>query len=298
MNSISFIIPAYNCEKTLEESVQSILESNFAEGDEIIIINDASTDNTLKLASKLAVKNSAIKVLSHTINKGSAAASRNTGIDQAKNALIFCLDSDNILAPESIAPLKKFVLDEKADAAAFGMIHYFINTPSNITDTATFKSGATTLDDALAGTQWPGPSGNYLFTKESWKKAGRYNESIGGAYDSWAFGIAQIATGAKLICLPDTFYYHRHGYDSTFVTENKKHSASLTALSVLLPYLNLIKDEDVDYMFSKEHRYTWFENLEKRPLHTKSGKDGINGTKVQKNSSIERVLWKIKKRLS
>jgi glycosyltransferase involved in cell wall biosynthesis len=48
--AISFIIPAYNCQRTLAETVESIYKSNFTEGDEIIIIDDASTDDTLALA--------------------------------------------------------------------------------------------------------------------------------------------------------------------------------------------------------------------------------------------------------
>lgn len=43
-HAISFFIPAYNCEKTLEESVQSIIEGNFSEGDELVLVNDGSTE--------------------------------------------------------------------------------------------------------------------------------------------------------------------------------------------------------------------------------------------------------------
>ena len=44
--NISFFIPAYNCAKTVTESVISILETNFQEGDELIVVNDCATDNT------------------------------------------------------------------------------------------------------------------------------------------------------------------------------------------------------------------------------------------------------------
>ena len=46
--NISFIIPAYNCAKFLSDAVNSIFNGNFAVGDEVIIVDDASTDNTFK----------------------------------------------------------------------------------------------------------------------------------------------------------------------------------------------------------------------------------------------------------
>ena len=45
-SKISFIIPAYNCADTLVESIESIFDGNFEDGDEVIIVNDASTDKT------------------------------------------------------------------------------------------------------------------------------------------------------------------------------------------------------------------------------------------------------------
>ncbi len=195
-HNISFIVPAFNCADTIKDSIESIYKGNFVEGDEVVIINDASTDNTLEISLELQKKYPAITVITHNINKGSAAAGRNTGIDVSKNNLIFCLDSDNILNENSIPTLKKSLLENNADVAAFGRLDYFIKDKNKTTHAWIFKKGIIELQDALTGDYWPGPSGNYLFTKESWKRAGRYDESIGGAYDSWAFGIKQLATGS------------------------------------------------------------------------------------------------------
>ena len=122
---ISFIIPAYNCANIIVESIESIFNGNFEDGDEVIIVNDASTDKTLQIINGLQKKYPAIKTISHNINKGSAAAGRNTGIDYSKNDLISCLDSDNILAPGAVPVLKKYMSEQNADAAAFGEIHFF-----------------------------------------------------------------------------------------------------------------------------------------------------------------------------
>ncbi len=90
-NNISFFIPAYNCAGTIEESVNSIIHGNFTEGDEIVIVDDGSSDNTWKVLNSLKNKYSNIKLFQHKNNMGGAVA-RNTAIKNCKNELLFCLD--------------------------------------------------------------------------------------------------------------------------------------------------------------------------------------------------------------
>ena len=287
---ISFIIPAYNCADTIVESIESIFNGNFEDGDEVIIVNDASTDKTLQIINGLQKKYPVIKAVSHNINKGSAAAGRNTGIDYSKNDLIFCLDSDNVLAPSAVPVLKRYMLEQKADIATFGEIRFFKTDIGKMTHKWIYKDNQIELKDALAGYKWPGPSGNYLFTKKSWLNAGRYTESIGGAYDSWAFGVKQLATGSKMATMKNSFYYHRAGHESAFTRDKDKIKASLIALSVLINFLDMIEEEDVDYIMSKEHRYSWFDNLEKRPIRLKNSAVGANGFRT---TSLEQKKWPV-----
>ena len=97
---ISFFMPAYNCDVTVEESVESMMDGNFSEGDELVITNDSSTDGTGEVLDELKAKYPELKVVNHLRNKGGAAA-RNTAIEKTGNPLLFCLDSDNILVPAS-----------------------------------------------------------------------------------------------------------------------------------------------------------------------------------------------------
>jgi glycosyltransferase involved in cell wall biosynthesis len=269
------------------------MNGNFGPGDELIIVNDASTDSTQQVIDEQREKYDGIVGLQHLINRGSAAAGRNTAIERARTELIFCLDADNILAPNSVSTLKAHLLRTGADVAAFGELHYFADAPQKVTHKWVYKEGVITLSDALSGNIWPGPSGNYMLTKESWLRAGRYDEFIGGAYDSWAFGIQQLATGSRMVTLKETFYYHRYGHESTFVRASQKTTASLVALRVLLPFLGLIKDEDVEYIMSREGRYTWFQHLQDHPIrlkHTGAGY-GKSGTVVVKPRSLaERIV--------
>lgn len=275
---VSFIIPAYNCESTIVESLMSIIDGNYTYGDEIIIVDDASADGTKSILEKYATKYDFVHVVNHVRNKGGAAA-RNTAVENSNNELIFCLDSDNVLASGSIEKLKKYLNEQSTDIASFQELHYFTNSITDVTHRWVFNEGNITFADCLSGSVVPIASGNYLFTKNSWVRAGGYPE-FAGALDAWGFGIRQLATGSKMVVMPDSFYYHRHGHDSYWVRDSRKSNVSLTALQIIIPYLDQIIDRDLIYLVSSKGRNIWFEQLDKRPLRLKSGVAGRAGRVV------------------
>lgn len=274
MNNISFIIPAFNCEKTIGESIRSILNSNFQTGDEIIIVNDCSTDNTKKIIEDIQKNNSdKVIIISHDKNMGGGAA-RNTAVKYAKNDLIFCLDSDNILEPKSIEPLKQMLLNDISHgAAAFQKVKYFKNDIKNITHEWLYIDNIVFLKDALCGHNNPPSSGNYLFTKKSWQMAGGYPEDV-SALDAWGFGIRQLATGSSVLILPNFGYYHRHGHTSYWIRENNAKTLSIKARSILLPYFDKILIDDVTYL---ENSSNWFDKINIRPIRVATGETGLDG---------------------
>lgn len=285
---ISFIVPAYNCVHTIGQTIESIFDNNFEFGDEVIIVNDFSTDNTLETINNYKEKYPILQIINHKVNKGTAAASRNTGIEQANNDLIFCLDSDNILATNSIPKLKAHLIEQNADAAAFGELHYFNETIDKITHKWIYLDQIT-LADALCGRYWPGPSGNYLFTRLSWLKAGRYYEPTldNQTLDSWTFGIRQLGTGSKLVSLPGTWYYHRYGHQSHYLQNYEKGNSSIAALIGIAPFLHMLEDKDIDYIFSNKARFNWYTNLEMRPIRVKNCSPGKKGKVVYISQHID-----------
>ena len=265
---ISFIMPAYNCAGTIAESVESIMNGNFESGDDLLIVDDASTDRTPEVLAKLQRQYPAIQMLRNPRNKG-GGATRNTAVEACRHSLIFCLDSDNLLASGSVPELKKFLERTGADVAYFEQIHYFTDSINDISHKWMFPKQVT-LADCLASIN-PGASGNYMFTVASWLRASGYPE-FAGALDTWGFGLRQLATNCKMYGMPNSFYYHRHGHDSYWIrdTRDRRKSVSLRATQLLIPYFDLIMDEDIDYIMG-EGRYTWFFDLNERPVRLQSG---------------------------
>ena len=97
---ISVIIPAYNNENYLILAVESVLTQTYQDF-EIIIIDDRSTDNTLRVAIELASKDSRLKVISNPKNLG-VVGSRNKGFAAATGEYIAFLDSDDIWLPDKL----------------------------------------------------------------------------------------------------------------------------------------------------------------------------------------------------
>lgn len=96
---VSIIIPCYNYGKYLEECVKSVINNTTEVEYEIIIVDDASKDNSFLIAKGLEQTIKNCKVI-HNIENKKMSATRNVGIKLAKGDLIICLDADDLI-PEN-----------------------------------------------------------------------------------------------------------------------------------------------------------------------------------------------------
>lgn len=97
---VSIIMPAYNAERTLDESVESVRAQTWTNW-ELLLVVDAATDGTLDKASRWAEIDQRILLLVNSTNIG-VAASRNKGLDLAKGQYVTFLDSDDLWHPERL----------------------------------------------------------------------------------------------------------------------------------------------------------------------------------------------------
>ena len=89
---ISVIMPTFNSEKYLQRAVTSVINQSFKDW-ELIIIDDGSKDNTLKMINSYVSKDGRIKLLKNLGN--GAGAARNLGIDKSNSDIISFLDADD-----------------------------------------------------------------------------------------------------------------------------------------------------------------------------------------------------------
>ncbi len=110
---ISVIVPVYNNAKDLPECISSLKNSIFSD-DEIVVVDDASTDDTPSVADSRAVR-----VLRLMKNLGVAGA-RNQGARYAKGEILFFVDADVVVAADAISRVKKLFSEHPDVGAVFG----------------------------------------------------------------------------------------------------------------------------------------------------------------------------------
>ena len=124
---VSLIIPIYNIDQKLnnkyliEIALDSVLNSKKIPN-EIILINDASCDNTCEILQKITNKNNNIKVIHKEKNEG-AYASRKVGIQAAKEDCIFFLDADDFLEKDALEICFDTLKKNDADACALDLVN-------------------------------------------------------------------------------------------------------------------------------------------------------------------------------
>ncbi len=101
MKGISVIIPTYNSQRYIKESIQSVLNQNYLGNLEIIISDDGSSDNTLDIARSFGKKVNILTKSNDCVSQGASGA-RNRGINSATQEYIAFLDSDDFYLPNHL----------------------------------------------------------------------------------------------------------------------------------------------------------------------------------------------------
>ncbi|WP_320127996.1 glycosyltransferase family 2 protein [uncultured Sphaerochaeta sp.] len=109
----SVIVPAYNCEHTLVQSIESVLCQTYSNL-EVLIVNDCSTDGTLQVIQTLAEQDARIRCIALASNGGVAKA-RNRAFAEARGTYCAFLDSDDIWVPEKLETQIALLQDGKSD---------------------------------------------------------------------------------------------------------------------------------------------------------------------------------------
>lgn len=122
-STISIIVPVYNSEKTIARCIESILNQNF-KNFEVILIDDGSQDNSLKICKNYSEKFSNVYVF--TKNNGGVSSARNYGLRQATGKFITFIDSDDFVSENYLNDLITVQLSNNFDIV-FGCACDFVD---------------------------------------------------------------------------------------------------------------------------------------------------------------------------
>lgn len=180
MPKATFIIPVKDGENFIEHTLNSVLKQTLADL-EIIVVNDHSTDNTVKVVNKVKSKDKRIKFFDLKDKKGPAAA-RNYGINNSKGEIIFPTDADDPCYPERAEVSIKELQENKADIFYSNLMRYY--SGSNKKELRHFQPYDEKLLHFINFIAHAGSSAYYRYVFD---KVGGYDENIliGEDYSFW-----------------------------------------------------------------------------------------------------------------
>ena len=114
---LTVIVPVYNLEKCIGNCIDSLLNQSFHDM-EILVIDDASTDHSLKILNQYATKDRRIQVFAQSESIGPSTA-RNIGYREAKGEYVYQIDGDDFLVSGALERMYKCAVENQLDFLTF-----------------------------------------------------------------------------------------------------------------------------------------------------------------------------------
>ena len=231
---LSVIVPAYNAEKTIRQSLDSILAQT-RPVDELIVINDGSTDGTEKILQEYSDAYPACFRF-RTVENGGQGRARNIGFDLSSGDWIGYVDSDDWIDPEMYERLIDAARREHADLALCEVLAHF-------PDGSTAREYIFREERAMAAA---GFANNKLFRRGLIENVRFPEEKLW--YEDAEFTAIAIHRAGKIAHLPDALYHYRRGLPSTMNNNNARKNLDLLEVMMHLEEELLPEDRD-DFEF-------------------------------------------------
>ena len=129
---VSIIMPAYNAEKYIADSIKSVLAQTYSAW-ELIVVDDGSTDGTAAVVKDFVSRDSRVRYIFQ--ENGRLGKARNTGIANARGSLIAFLDSDDLWIDNKLELQVKALVENNADVVFSNAYIFSDDNPANIAET-------------------------------------------------------------------------------------------------------------------------------------------------------------------
>jgi glycosyltransferase involved in cell wall biosynthesis len=265
MPTISIIIPAYNAERTILETIASVQQQTFSDF-ELIVINDGSTDRTLEVLQ--SIQDERLKIFSY--ENGGLPTARNRGISHASGEFIALLDADDLWTPDKLE-LQLAALQQHPEAGVAYSWTYFMNEKEGGRSfhpcEPVFFEGNVYAKLLIGDFIYNGS--NTLIRRQAIDSVGEFDPALKSCED-WDYWV-RLAAHWNFVLVPkhQIFYRRFSGAMSSKVEVMKE--ASLTAIE------KAFRAAPPELQFLKKHCLTNF-NLYSGNLYLQHSKDmeGVN----------------------
>jgi teichuronic acid biosynthesis glycosyltransferase TuaG len=232
---VSIIMPAYNAEKYIAASIESVLAQTFSDW-ELIVVDDGSTDSTATVVQEFATSDPRVRYIFQ--ENGRLGKARNTGISNSTGRLIAFLDSDDLWLPTKLEVQTRAMAENNADVV-YSKSYVFSDEniddeTQTLTSSAGKFSGPDFFDSLIRYPQIPVLT--VLFKRSALDRVGLFEE--GKAYhgcEDYDLWLRLARAGLVFYGMPDILArYRRHG---TAMTAMRSNMFKLT-LSIVRRYID------------------------------------------------------------
>jgi glycosyltransferase involved in cell wall biosynthesis len=226
---VSVVMPVYNAEKYVKESVESILNQTY-KNFELIVIDDGSKDKSFEIVAELAAKDKRIKLLKNDRNLG-VSATRNKCIDFSDGEYVALMDSDDISLPKRLEKQVAF-LSENRELGLLGSSVEVINEAGEIVGVWKYPE---THDEISVEMIFSSPfaSSSVIIRRDAVTRV-KYNEDLIVAEDYDFY--SRLSKNTKTHNLKDTLVKYR--INSKGLTRNNLSEMENKSADVAYLYLN------------------------------------------------------------
>lgn len=214
---VSLIIPVYNAEKFLDESIGSVLNQTL-EDIELVCVNDGSNDNSLEMLKNFARKDSRVKIINQ--QNGGCGAARNKALDNANGQYIYFFDPDDYMSPYTLEELYNNAISNDSDFVIFKIASFYDGQPINysspgfeferIFKDVDFNNFTFSYKDVkryvLLSSFAPWTK---FYKKEFLDKYDDFRFHTNVAFDDVPFHVQSMLRASKISYVPQFFYYYR-----------------------------------------------------------------------------------------
>jgi len=217
MAKVSVIVPLYNQAKFVTQTLDSIMAQTY-EDFEVIVVNDASTDDSLSVVTEYAKNFQKIKIVNNPVNRG-LPATRNIAISHSVGDFILPLDSDDRIDPDFLQKTTARMVDGVAIVGTWMHIEPDDITRRNsheVQQAGAFGSCypiyAPTREQILTGNSLAICS---LIRREALDQAGQYPEDFKNGSEDWCLWCSIICSGRwRVVVVPEYLFHYRVHPDS------------------------------------------------------------------------------------
>jgi glycosyltransferase involved in cell wall biosynthesis len=206
MPKISVVIPVYNGEKTIEETIASVLAQTFTDF-ELIVVNDGSQDKTQEIVQQFTDP----RIKLHSYKNGGLATSRNRGIEKSQGEYISFLDADDLWTTDKLASQYQALQTHPQAAVAYSGTDW-IDEFGNFLKNSSPPSISGDIYGVLLLSNIVGSGSNALIKKEALLITGNFDESLKASED-WDF-LIRLAAKYEFIRVDAPQILYRQSPDS------------------------------------------------------------------------------------